>query len=127
MTDIEIAVGRLSELEDPGCREFAIGAGDWPFRGFVVRQGEKVFAYQNVCVHVGHPLNWAPNKFLTKDKSAIICASHGATYAIESGDCFAGPGAGKTLQKVEVSVRDGVVYVTGPDGRSPKGELLQLV
>lgn len=116
MSDVEIAVGRLNELEDPGCREFAIGGGEWPFRGFVVRQGGAVFAYQNVCVHVGHPLNFAPNKFLTKDKSAIICASHGATYAIESGDCFAGPGTGKSLRKVDVSVRDGVVYVTGPVG-----------
>jgi nitrite reductase/ring-hydroxylating ferredoxin subunit len=115
VSDIEIAVGCLDEIEDPGCREFAIGEGDWPFRGFVVRKGEAVFAYQNFCVHVGHPLNWSPNKFLTKDKSAIICASHGATYEIESGQCFAGPGSGRALRKLHVSVRDGVVYVTGPD------------
>ena len=111
---VEIKVGQLDEIDDPGCREFAIGDGDWPFRGFVVRKGTEVFAYQNFCVHVGHPLNWSANKFLTKDKSAIICASHGATYEIESGNCFAGPGAGKSLLKVDVSVRTGVVYVTGP-------------
>jgi nitrite reductase/ring-hydroxylating ferredoxin subunit len=114
MSDIEVAVGRLNELEDPGCREFAIGDGDWPFRGFVVRKGEEVFAYQNVCVHVGHPLNWSANQFLTKDRSAIICSSHGATFEIETGNCFAGPGAGKALQRVSVIVRDGVVYVSGP-------------
>ena len=51
---------------------------------------------------------------LTKDKSAIICASHGATYEIETGYCFTGPGSGRTLKKVDVAVRDGVVYVTGP-------------
>ena len=111
----EKAVGRLSKLEDPGCREFSIGEGDWPFRGFVVRQGDEVFAYQNHCVHAGHPLNWSPNSFLTKDGSAIICASHGATYKIESGQCFAGPGSGKTLRKVESTVRNGVIYVIGPD------------
>ena len=115
MSDIEIEVGALSEIEDPGCREFAIGDGDWPFRGFVVRQGNDVFAYQNFCVHVGHPLNWSPNRFLTKDKAAIICASHGATYKIESGECFAGPGSGKALRKVDLAVRDGVIYVSGPD------------
>jgi len=114
MTAIEIAVGPIADIEDPGCREFSIGEGDWPFRGFVVRQGDDVFAYQNFCVHVGHPLNWSPNKFLTKDKSAIICASHGATYEIETGNCYAGPGSGKSLQKVAVAVRDGVIYVTGP-------------
>jgi nitrite reductase/ring-hydroxylating ferredoxin subunit len=110
----EIAVGRLDEIDDPGCREFAIGDGDWPFRGFVVRNGDDLYAYQNFCVHVGHPLNWSPDRFLTKDKSAIICASHGATYEIETGYCFTGPGSGRTLRKVDVAVRDGIVYVTGP-------------
>lgn len=110
----EIAVGRVDELDDPGCREFAIGEGDWPFRGFVVRQGDKAFAYQNFCVHVGHPLNWSPDRFLTPDKSAIICASHGATYEIETGRCFAGPGSGGTLRRVQLEIRDGVIYVTGP-------------
>ena len=66
VTEIEVAVGRLDELDDPGCREFSIGDGDWPFRGFVVRKGDDVYAYQNFCVHVGHPLNWSPDKFLTK-------------------------------------------------------------
>ncbi len=110
----EIGIGRLDEIDDPGCREFEIGEGDWPFRGFVVRQGDAVFAYQNFCAHVGHPLNWSPNKFLTKDKSAIICASHGATYEIETGRCFAGPGSGGSLRQVELSIRDGIIYVTGP-------------
>lgn len=110
----EIEVGRLDELEDPGCREFAIGAGDWPFRGFVVRRGSDVFAYQNFCAHAGHPLNWSPDRFLIKDKTAIICASHGATYKIESGECFAGPGKGRALRKVDVTIRDGLIFVTGP-------------
>ena len=110
----QIAVGRLDELEDPGCREFSIGDGDWPLHGFVVRKGDAVYAYQNFCVHVGHPLNWSPDRFLTKDKTALICASHGATYEIETGYCFAGAGNGRTLRSVDVAVRDGVIYVTGP-------------
>lgn len=115
MSDSEIRVGLFDELDDPGCREFSIGDGDWPFRGFVIRQGGDIFAYQNFCVHVGHPLNWSPNRFLTKDGSAIICSSHGATYEIETGHCFAGPGFGKALRKVAVTVRGGVVFVSGPD------------
>jgi len=115
VSDTEVRVGRFDELDDPGCREFSIGDGDWPFRGFVIRQGDDIFAYQNFCVHVGHPLNWSPNRFLTKDGAAIICASHGATYEIETGHCFAGPGFGKSLRKVAVTVRDGVVFVSGPN------------
>ncbi len=111
---VEVVVGALAEIDDPGCREFRIGEGDWPLRGFVVRQGEDIYAYENVCMHVGHALNWQPDRFLTKDKSAIICASHGATYKIESGLCIAGPCPGKKLRSLEACVRDGKVYVTEP-------------
>ena len=110
-----VSVGRLDEIEDPGCREFSIGDGDWPFKGFVVRQGNDVYAYQNFCVHVGHPLNWRPDSFLTKNKDAIICASHGAMYTIETGECAGGPCKGRELRKVHVEVRNGEIFVTGPD------------
>ena len=110
----EIEVGKLDDLPNPGCREFEIGDGDWPFRGFVVRHGDDVYAYQNFCAHVGHPLNWTPDGFLSKDRRAIQCASHGALYEIDTGLCFRGPCVGKSLRQVEVDVRDGVVYVTGP-------------
>lgn len=119
MTNIQlrrVVVGRFDEIEDPGCREFQIGSGDWPFKGFVVRQSDQVFAYQNCCVHVGHPLNWAPDAFLTEDRANIICASHGAMYEIESGLCIAGPCLGKTLHPVEVRVTDENVIVRGPNG-----------
>jgi nitrite reductase/ring-hydroxylating ferredoxin subunit len=112
--EAEIAVGPIEDLGDPGCREFQIGEGDWPFRGFIVRRGDSVYAYQNFCVHVGHPLNWVPDGFLTKDRSAIICASHGAQYEIDTGLCFAGPCIGKSLRSVDCEVRGGMVYVKGP-------------
>lgn len=118
MTTRHVEVGRLDELDDPGCREFVIGEGDWPLRGFVVRQGGEVFAYQNVCVHVGHPLNWSPDRFLSKDKTLIVCSSHGATYDIASGKCIGGPGTGRSLQRVDVVVREGMVFVSGPDQRT---------
>lgn len=112
MNELEVAVGKLDELGDPGCRAFQIGGGDWPLHGFVVRQGEAVYAYENYCVHVGHPLNWMPDAFLTKDRRSIICASHGAMYEIDTGLCFAGPCTGKSLRRVAVALRDGTIYVT---------------
>lgn len=113
----EVAVGPLTDLDDPGCREFRIGDGDWPFKGFVVRQGDEVFAYQNFCMHVGHPLNWQPDQFLTQDGERIICSSHGALYEIDTGLCTAGPCPGRHLRKVAVDLRDGIVFVTGPSSQ----------
>ena len=112
---IEIEVCRVDELDPDGCREFAIGDGDWPFRGFVVRRDDDVFAYQNFCMHVGHPLNWSPNSFLTAENDAIVCASHGARYRIETGECIGGPCRGRGLRNVDVEIRDGVIFVRGPD------------
>ena len=109
-------VGRLDELPDPGCKEFSIGTGDWPFAGFVVREGNRVHAYRNYCKHAGHQLNWQPDQFLTKDGGHIICASHGALYEISSGKCAGGPCRGKALTRVDVRVEDGEIIVTGPDG-----------
>lgn len=114
METARIAIGRLDEIEDPGCREFTIGEGDWPFRGFVVRRGGQVYAYKNLCSHVGHPLNWLPDDFLTRERDAIVCASHGAVYEIETGACRGGPCRGKALNRVAAEVVDGTVWVTGP-------------
>lgn len=111
----EVAVGRFCELPDPGCREFQIGTGDWPLRGFVVRRGDRVYAYQNYCMHAGHPLNYKPDSFLTRDGTRIICASHGALYEIDSGVCVAGPCPGKRLRVVAVEVREGQIFVRGPE------------
>ena len=118
MNEQEVEVGRLDELEDPGCREFQIGEGDWPFKGFVVRRGDEVYAYQNYCVHAGHPLNWQPDQFLTEDGAQIVCASHGAVYEIDSGVCVSGPCPGKILRPVDVDIRDGRIVVKGPTGVS---------
>lgn len=110
----EVVVCRLDELSDPGCKEFRIGEGDWPFKGFVVRKGDSVYAYQNFCLHAGHPLNWKPDEFLTSDERQIICASHGAVYEIENGECVAGPCPGLKLRPVALQLKNGEIVVRGP-------------
>ena len=112
MSAAQFTVCALADMTDPGSKEFRLGEGDWPFRGFVVRKGEDVFAYQNFCMHVGHPLNWQPDSFLTPDGLQIICASHGAIYEIESGVCISGPCPGKILRSVPAVIRNGDVIVS---------------
>jgi nitrite reductase/ring-hydroxylating ferredoxin subunit len=114
MPDGTHRICRLGDLADPGSREFRVGEGDWPFVGFLVRRGDRVFAYRNYCMHVGHPLNWKPDEFLTRDRKHIICASHGAMYEIASGLCVAGPCAGRTLDALEVTVNGDEIYVRCP-------------
>lgn len=74
----------------------------------LLRRGEAVHAYLNVCPHAGRRLDWAPGKFLVKD-GILICAAHGASFAVGSGLCGAGPCRGQSLKAVAVRVVDGEV------------------
>jgi len=62
-----------------------------------VRREGQVYVYQNRCPHRGIPLEWRPDQFLDPSASLIQCATHGALFLIESGECVAGPCAGQSL------------------------------
>ena len=94
----------LAELEETGSRGFAVGEGDWPLRGFLVKTSDGVAAFVNYCPHAGHPLNFRPHKFLTPDRNLILCASHGALFTRDEGLCIAGPCPGQSLRRVPIEV-----------------------
>lgn len=94
----------IDEIGESDCAEIRIGEGDWPLRVFVVRDGENLSAFRNVCPHAGMPLNWKLDSFLTKDRSAIICASHGAMFDKTTGSCIAGPCPGRSLHRYPVEL-----------------------
>ena len=97
---------RLDEIDDPGGKGFAQDDGpDF----FVIRRGEAVWGYVNVCPHQGVNLDWKPDSFLTVDKTLIQCATHGAQFVIETGECIAGPCPGRRLTPIVVVVEDGNV------------------
>jgi nitrite reductase/ring-hydroxylating ferredoxin subunit len=109
--DLARVICRLSDLEQHGARGFTIGEGDFPLRGFVVRVGDGVRGYVNRCPHAGHPLDLLPQRFLTADGALILCASHGALFEKDSGQCLAGPCAGRSLVPVPLEVRSGCVLL----------------
>lgn len=77
-----------------------------------VRRGQQVFVYQNRCPHYDKVrLGWKKNEFLNRDKSMIMCAAHGALFQVEDGQCVVGPCLGKTLQKINATVRGGDVFM----------------
>lgn len=68
---------------------------------FVVRREGQVYAYLNRCPHRGVPLEWQPDRFLDPSNSLIQCATHGALFLIESGECVAGPCSGHFLNALD--------------------------
>jgi nitrite reductase/ring-hydroxylating ferredoxin subunit len=98
----------VADIPDPG----ALGFGDGGTSSlFAVRQGDSVHVYRNRCPHAHAPLNWMPNRFLTRDKRHIICSAHGAMFEIDSGACVAGPCPGQALDRVASEVRGGEVWL----------------
>ena len=74
----------------------------------LLRSGERVAAFENECPHAARRLDWAPGRFLVED-GLLICAAHGAMFAIPGGECVSGPCRGESLQAVPTHVVDGAV------------------
>jgi nitrite reductase/ring-hydroxylating ferredoxin subunit len=109
--DLTRVLCSLAELETTGSHGFAVGEGDWPLRGFIVKTATGIAAYVNYCPHAGHPLNIRPNRFLTPDGNLILCCSHGALFARDNGLCIAGPCQGQKLTPIPVQVISGYVML----------------
>jgi nitrite reductase/ring-hydroxylating ferredoxin subunit len=78
-------------------------------RAFAVRYEGAVHAYLNRCTHVAMELDWQPNRVFDAGGQWLLCASHGAAYRPDTGQCAGGPCQGG-LVKIELSELEGVVY-----------------
>lgn len=104
------ALCRIEDIPDGGAKGFSAPAGG--FTGlFAVRRGNDVFVYVNSCPHIGVPLDWMPDRFLTGDGSRIICATHGAEFGIADGVCVRGPCLGDRLEGIMIEVKDGTILI----------------
>lgn len=76
---------------------------------FVVRYQGQVHAYLNRCSHVPMEMDYQPNEFFDTTGHWLMCATHGAMYAPQTGHCRMGPCRGG-LVKVHVSESAGQVH-----------------
>lgn len=106
----------LKEIPDGQGRGFVFGEGTARRAVFVIRRGERLFAYENSCPHVGSPLDWVPDRFLDRDGRHILCSTHGALFRIEDGYCLAGPCAGDSLKPVALAVIAGDIFLVPHTG-----------
>lgn len=78
-------------------------------RAFAIRYEGQPQAYLNRCTHVAMELDWQPNQIFDDTGQWLLCASHGAAYRPDTGECAGGPCQGG-LVKITLSERDGLVY-----------------
>lgn len=60
-------------------------------------------------------MDWVDNRFLSRDRCFIQCATHAALYEIDTGLCVDGPPAGQVLRALETSVAGDDLVVVIPD------------
>ncbi|NJD36210.1 MAG: Rieske 2Fe-2S domain-containing protein [Betaproteobacteria bacterium] len=109
------ASGELTE-GGPGQR-FTITRRGIDEAAFAVRFRGEVHAYLNRCGHVPVELDWQQGEFFDSSGLYLICATHGALYAPESGRCLGGRCNGKGLVKVSVTENDGWVILIEEGGQ----------
>jgi len=85
---------------------------------FAVRYQGQVYAYLNRCSHVPMEMDYQPNEFFDSTGHWLMCATHSAMYAPQSGHCRMGPCRGG-LVKIELSELDGLVHWHTSDKLQP--------
>lgn len=109
------ALCRVDDIPDGGAKGFPAAPGG--FTGLMaVRRDGKIHVYVNSCPHIGTPLDWMPDVFLSRDRQHIVCATHGALFSPTSGECTHGPCKGDYLDAVKFEIRDGIIHVAANAG-----------
>lgn len=120
--DPAVRICAAHELVDGGMgvrRAAQLAGGDVVV--FFVRYEGRAYGYLNRCAHVPMELDWAEGQFFESSGLYLMCATHGAIYAPDTGKCVGGPCRGGRLRALHVEERD------TPEGSAvfwlPDGEL----
>jgi len=110
MAEELIPVCNSADLADSGLAvPFDVVYAGQTCRAFAVRFEGQVQAYLNRCTHVAMEMDFQPDRFFDTEGRWLLCTTHGATYAPDTGECVGGPCRGG-LVKITLSESNGVVH-----------------
>lgn len=109
-----VVVARVGELAPGTTKKFILRVNGREEECFIVNHRGELHAYLNRCCHVPMTMDWVDNQFMTADRQFIQCATHGACYLPDTGECVAGPPFGQFLTRVPIEIRGGEVIASPP-------------
>jgi len=112
----EVVVGVVGDLPPGATRKFLLPMAGEAVEAFVVNVEGTLHAWVNRCRHVPLTMDWVDNRFLD-DAGLIVCATHGARYQPDTGECIVGPPIGRRLIRVPLRVEGDRLVATIPDDR----------
>jgi len=78
-----------------------------PANIIIVRDGDELHAYANICPHFGIPLD--VGRGIKTFRKHVLCVNHYAAFRFADGACVEGPCLGASLRPVAIDVRGGRV------------------
>ena len=109
MSEPVIALCASADLQEGGLAvPFGVQYGGQTCRACAIRYQGAAHAYLNRCTQVAMEMDYQPNRFFDDSGKWLLCATHGAAYAPDTGSCAGGPCRGG-LVKIPLSESDGVV------------------
>ncbi|GIW41548.1 MAG: Rieske iron-sulfur protein [Candidatus Binatia bacterium] len=110
-----VRLGPPGDIPPGATRKFDFYVAGHRVGAFVVHYRGGFYAYLNRCRHIPMEMDWVENRFLTEDGLYILCATHGACYLPDTGECVSGPPFGKSLIRVPLVLEDGELVATYPE------------
>jgi nitrite reductase/ring-hydroxylating ferredoxin subunit len=107
-------VAHVGELESGQTKKFFLKYEGREEECFVVNHHGGLYAYVNRCCHVPMTMDWVDNQFMTEDNQYIQCATHGACYRPDTGECVGGPPFGEFLIRVRLTIDGDEVRAFAP-------------
>lgn len=111
---LTVVVGRVDEIAPGKTKKFLFVRAGQEIEAFALNRGGEIHAYLNRCRHVPMTMDWVENQFFTEEGDYILCATHGACYVPETGECVSGPPLGRFLVRVPVQVVAGEIVAEMP-------------
>ncbi len=110
-----VFVAQVGEIQPGTTKKFLFVHRGQEIEAFALNRDGELHAYLNRCRHVPMTMDWVENQFFTEEGDYILCATHGACYLPETGECVEGPPRGKFLIRVALSVEGDQVFADLPD------------
>lgn len=100
----------LDDIEDGHTRRAIFPGQSNQQTMILVRDGERAYAFENLCPHYNLPLDFKGDDFKHPERNLIRCKNHQALFRMNDGVCVEGPCKGKRLKVVEIEVIDRRIY-----------------
>jgi len=94
---------------------FSVHWGGESTPAFLIRYRGNAHAYLNKCAHQAVELDWNEGDFFDRGGHALICATHGARYYPDTGECAGGRCDGRSLVKLEIEEEAAGIFLITTD------------